>query len=133
MSPLTYIQYIPTYKHRYTYTYIHTYIHKYIHTYVHIYIHTYMHTYMHTYICTRDPRPPFPSWPCRAPGTGLPVRRAAKTKSSNWSFFLSRSVLSLFFALFFLRAPALFFFALPRFFSFALASAKLTKSAVAQL
>jgi hypothetical protein len=36
------------------------------------------------------------------------------------AFFLSRSALSLFFALFFLRAPALFF-------SFALASAKAQK------
>jgi hypothetical protein len=43
-----------------------------------------------------------------------------KKKARIHAFFLSRSPLSLFFALFFLRAPALFY-------SFALASAKARK------
>jgi hypothetical protein len=74
-----YIQ--PTHIHTYTPTHIHTPPHTYIHPHIHTYIQKYIHTYK------RSPQ---------------------DKKARICAFFLSRSALSLFFALFFLRALALF-------------------------
>jgi hypothetical protein len=108
--PVSFRPRVPIYIYTLTPTYIHTSLLKYIHPYKdivlyihphiftspHTYVYPLLHTYIHTYILTSPPQ---------------------DKKARIRSFFLSRSSLSLF--------SALFFFALPRFlFSFALASAK---------
>ncbi len=109
--------------HPYTQMYIHPihihtpHTHMYIHPHKHTYVPTHMctyctpqtHTYMPTHICTNTPH------------TYTQINYPPKDKKARIrAFFLSRSALLLFFALFFLRALAFFF-------TFALASAKAQK------